>query len=56
MIFRKLLGDAPAELHIVGNTYEQFPDTWWNDQNAARNVVLESTKLLLPAGRRFSES
>lgn len=46
MIFRKLLGDVPAELRIVGNTYEQFPDKWWNDQDAARNVVLESAKLL----------
>ncbi len=46
MIFRKILGYVPAELHIVGNTYEQFPDKWWNDHNAARNVVWEILKLL----------
>jgi uncharacterized SAM-binding protein YcdF (DUF218 family) len=46
MIFRKILGDVPVELHIVGDTYEQFPDKWWNDQSAARNVLLESAKLL----------
>lgn len=46
MIFRKILGDAPAELRVVGNPYENFPEKWWNDQNAARNVVLESAKLL----------
>ena len=46
MIFRKILGNVPAELYIVGNTYEQFPDKWRNDQNAARNVVWENAKLL----------
>lgn len=45
MIFRKILGDAPAELRVVGNTYEQFPEQWWSDQGAARNVVLESAKI-----------
>jgi len=45
MIFRKILGDVPAELRVVGNTYETFPEQWWNDQGAARNVVLESAKL-----------
>ncbi len=45
MIFRKILGDVPAELRVVGNTYEQFPERWWNNQGAARNVVLESAKI-----------
>jgi uncharacterized SAM-binding protein YcdF (DUF218 family) len=45
MIFRKILGDMPVELRIVGNTYEPFPEQWWNDQGAARNVVLESAKI-----------
>lgn len=45
MIFRKILGDVPAELRIVGNSYEAFPEHWWSDQGAARNVVLESAKI-----------
>jgi uncharacterized SAM-binding protein YcdF (DUF218 family) len=45
MIFRKILGDVPAELHVVGNVYEKFPEQWWNDQGAARNVLLESAKI-----------
>lgn len=45
MIFRKILGDVPVELRVVGDTYEEFPEHWWSDQGAARNVVLESAKL-----------
>lgn len=45
MIFRKVLDDEVTELRVVGNTYEQFPERWWNDQGAARNVVLESAKI-----------
>jgi uncharacterized SAM-binding protein YcdF (DUF218 family) len=29
---------------FVGNRYEPFPRTWWRDQTAARNVVLEIAK------------
>ncbi len=40
---------------VVGNRHEPFPDAWWKDQGAARNVVLELAKTLFYlAGGRFN--
>lgn len=46
MIFHKVCGDEFAELRVVGNRYEEFPERWWSNQDSARNVVLESAKLM----------
>ncbi len=52
IIFRQALPDA--EVRMLPTRYEVFPDNWWRDQNAARNVLLEAAKLAFYfAGGRF---
>lgn len=52
MVFSDLL--ANAEFRVVATPYEAFPVQWWKNQDAARNVVLELTKILFyHAGGRF---
>ncbi len=52
MVFSDLL--ANAGFRIVATPYEAFPVQWWKNQDAARNVVLELTKILFyRAGGRF---
>lgn len=52
IIFRAALPDA--DVRIVATRFEDFPQQWWKDQNAARNVVLEIAKLGFYAfGGRF---
>ena len=43
---RMILSDAlpNAKLMVVANRFESLPDTWWRDQAAARNIVLEFAK------------
>ena len=53
MVFRDLL--ANADIRVVATPYETFPGQWWKNQDAARNVVLELTKILFYlAGGRFN--
>lgn len=33
-------------IHVVPMPYEKLPANWWNDQNAARDVLLEVVKTL----------
>ncbi|HZR69022.1 MAG TPA: YdcF family protein [Burkholderiales bacterium] len=53
IVFRAAM---PArELRVIGSRYDPIPKDWWTDQTAARNVVLETAKLLYYfAGGRFS--
>lgn len=53
---RLIIGaELPRErFRVVGSRFEPFPERWWRDQEAARNVVLESAKLVYFAvGGRF---
>lgn len=52
MIFNDIL--KSCDLKIVGTPYEPFPKKWWTNQDSARNVILEITKILFyQAGGRF---
>lgn len=43
-----------ADIRIVATRFEEFPEKWWADQQAARNVLLEVAKLAFYAlGGRF---
>jgi len=56
MTFRHAFG-ADYPLAVTGTPYEEFPDDWWRSQDAARNVLLETSKILyyLMGGRFRSE-
>ena len=43
IVLRRALPDM--DVSVVGSSYEDFPQQWWRDQDAARNVLLESAKL-----------
>jgi uncharacterized SAM-binding protein YcdF (DUF218 family) len=49
MAFRDACGDE-AQIAVVGTPYEPLPDAWWTSQDAARNVLLETVKILLYLG------
>jgi uncharacterized SAM-binding protein YcdF (DUF218 family) len=53
-----LAGAMPhAELIVVATPYETFPQRWWTSQDAARDLLLESTKLgFYILGGRFSNT
>jgi len=34
-----------ADIRMIATSYDPFPSSWWKDQNAARNVLLELAKL-----------
>jgi hypothetical protein len=41
-------------VHVVASAYEAFPARWWTEQEAARNVLLESAKIVYyKLGGRF---
>jgi uncharacterized SAM-binding protein YcdF (DUF218 family) len=44
---RIVLRRALPNMHVsvVASRYEDFPQHWWRDQDAARNVLLETAKL-----------
>ncbi len=44
MIFGDALGSE--RVHVVASTHEPFPARWWTQQDAARNVLLESAKIV----------
>jgi uncharacterized SAM-binding protein YcdF (DUF218 family) len=35
-----------CQFKVLGTTYESFPEEWWTDQDAARNVLLETSKII----------
>ena len=45
---KMILGDAlpGAKIHVVATPYEQFPGNWWASQDAARDLLLELTKIV----------
>lgn len=45
LTFRHAFG-ANYPLAVTGTPYEDFPDEWWRSQDAARNVLLETSKTL----------
>lgn len=49
LAFRDAFGDE-AQIAVVGTPYEPLPDKWWESQDAARNVLLETAKILLYLG------
>lgn len=52
MIFTDALPNA--EIRAIATSYERLPQYWWNDQDAARNVLLELPKILFyRLGGRF---
>ncbi len=34
-----------ADIRVIATSYDPFPQSWWKDQNAARNVLLELAKI-----------
>lgn len=44
IVFTRLL--PQADIRVLASPYEEFPQQWWTDRNAAVNVVLETAKLL----------
>jgi len=48
-IFYHVLGDSsPVNIAVVGTPSDGFvADRWWTDRESARQVVLETTKLVL---------
>lgn len=52
MIFNDAL--PGITITVLATPYEEFPDQWWKDQNAARNVLLELSKIIFyQLGGRF---
>lgn len=45
MIARRVLHENRLETTFVATPYERIPARWWTDQDAARSVVLEVTKV-----------
>lgn len=43
-----------ADVRVIATSYDPFPQVWWKDQNAARNVLLELAKIsFYQLGGRF---
>jgi uncharacterized SAM-binding protein YcdF (DUF218 family) len=52
MIFKEKLRNC--EFTVVGTPYEPYPDKWWSNQDSARNIILEITKIIFyKFGGRF---
>jgi uncharacterized SAM-binding protein YcdF (DUF218 family) len=52
MIFTDAL--PAADIRMIATGYDPFPQAWWKDQNAARNVLLELAKITFyKLGGRF---
>lgn len=43
MIFTDAL--PAADIRVIATSYDPFPQAWWKDQSAARNVLLELAKI-----------
>ncbi|MBE0615856.1 MAG: YdcF family protein [Burkholderiales bacterium] len=44
MIFTDAL--PAADIRMIATSYDPFPSSWWKDQSAARNVLLELAKII----------
>ena len=44
---RIIFSDAlpAADIRMIATSYDPFPSSWWKDQSAARNVLLELAKI-----------
>jgi uncharacterized SAM-binding protein YcdF (DUF218 family) len=44
---RMIFSDAlpVADIRMIATSYDPFPSSWWKDQSAARNVLLELAKI-----------
>jgi uncharacterized SAM-binding protein YcdF (DUF218 family) len=44
---RMIFSDAlpAADIRMIASSYDPFPASWWKDQSAARNVLLELAKI-----------
>ncbi len=43
-----------ADIRVIATSYDSFPQAWWQDQSAARNVLLELAKITFyQLGGRF---
>ena len=43
-----------ADIRVIATSYDPFPQAWWKNQNAARNVLLELSKITFyQLGGRF---
>ena len=44
---RMIFSDAlpSADIRMIATGYDPFPQTWWKDQSAARNVLIELAKI-----------
>jgi uncharacterized SAM-binding protein YcdF (DUF218 family) len=44
---RMIFADAlpAADIRVIATSYDPFPQAWWKDQAAARNVLLELAKI-----------
>jgi uncharacterized SAM-binding protein YcdF (DUF218 family) len=43
-----------ADIRVIATSYDPFPQVWWKDQSAARNVLLELAKITFyKLGGRF---
>ena len=52
LIFEQHLRNC--DFRVIGTSYEPFPEKWWKDQDAARNVILEVLKMVFyVSGGRF---
>src|SRR5208283_43539 len=52
MIFAETI--PSCKISVVGTPYEPFPERWWTDQDATRNVLLELAKIVYyRTGGRF---
>ncbi|MBP7530000.1 MAG: YdcF family protein [Syntrophorhabdaceae bacterium] len=55
MIFRAKMKEC--RFRVLATPYESFPEKWWTDQDAARNVLLEVAKITYyKLGGRFENS
>ncbi|MEK7438199.1 MAG: YdcF family protein [Pseudomonadota bacterium] len=45
---RMIFSDAlpAADIRMIASSYDPFPSSWWKDQSAARNVLLELAKII----------
>lgn len=50
MIFTDALQGSGIAVAVVATPQESFPDRWWSSQDAAREVLLEWTKILFYLG------
>lgn len=56
LIFKREFSGSGIKFIVLGTPYESFTEKWWNDQDSARNVILETTKIIffLTGGRFYS--